>query len=174
MASSCPLFLSSWGSAVRITSVSLCVCMQNAEVTRQMTVARAAQDEVEAVRKEMQEKVKAAQEAADRQVRTRLVWSSLPNVYGKLAPCFQLGGFAPNGVQSLVKLDFSAAKWPNRLLFLRCLKFNLDFSCSGARAARASSGAPERAGLKPGRAGLPEDQHGLFAAGLSLLSSLRS
>lgn len=71
--------------------------MQNAEVTRQMTVARAAQDEVEAVRKEMQEKVKAAQEAADRQVRTRLVWSSLPNVYGKRY------GFAPNGVQSLVK-----------------------------------------------------------------------
>lgn len=34
-----------------------------------MTVARAAQDEVEAVRKEMQEKVKTAQEAADRQVR---------------------------------------------------------------------------------------------------------
>lgn len=69
-----------------------------------MTVARAAQDEVEAVRKEMQEKVKAAQEAADRQVRTRLVWSSLPNVYGKLAPCFQLGAFSPNDVQSLVKL----------------------------------------------------------------------
>lgn len=36
-----------------------------------MTVARAAQDEVEAVRKEMQEKVKAAQESADRQVRER-------------------------------------------------------------------------------------------------------
>uniref|UniRef100_A0AAQ5XDA9 Huntingtin-interacting protein 1-related protein n=1 Tax=Amphiprion ocellaris TaxID=80972 RepID=A0AAQ5XDA9_AMPOC len=36
---------------------------KNAEVTRQMTVARAAQDEVEAVRKEMQEKVKAAHEA---------------------------------------------------------------------------------------------------------------
>lgn len=34
-----------------------------------MTVARAAQDEVEAVRREMQEKVKAAQEAADREVR---------------------------------------------------------------------------------------------------------
>lgn len=48
--------------------------MQNAEVTRQMTVARAAQDEVEAVRKEMQEKVKAAQEAADRQVRTSENW----------------------------------------------------------------------------------------------------
>uniref|UniRef100_A0A665TEC2 Huntingtin-interacting protein 1-related protein n=1 Tax=Echeneis naucrates TaxID=173247 RepID=A0A665TEC2_ECHNA len=43
---------------------------KNAEVTRQMTVARAAQDEVEAVRKEMQEKVKAAHDAADRQVRT--------------------------------------------------------------------------------------------------------
>lgn len=40
---------------------------KNAEVTRQMTVARAAQDEVETMRKEMQEKVKAAQEAADRQ-----------------------------------------------------------------------------------------------------------
>ncbi|XP_033833314.1 huntingtin-interacting protein 1 isoform X2 [Periophthalmus magnuspinnatus] len=40
---------------------------KNAEVTRQMTVARAAQDEVEAVRREMQEKVKVAQEAADRQ-----------------------------------------------------------------------------------------------------------
>lgn len=34
-----------------------------------MTVARAAQDEVDEVRKEMQEKVKAAQEASDRQVR---------------------------------------------------------------------------------------------------------
>lgn len=45
---------------------------KNAEVTRQMTVARAAQDEVEAVRKEMQEKVKAAQEAADRQEREQL------------------------------------------------------------------------------------------------------
>ncbi|XP_040901866.1 huntingtin-interacting protein 1 isoform X1 [Toxotes jaculatrix] len=45
---------------------------KNAEVTRQMTVARAAQDEVEAVRKEMQEKVKAAQETADRQEREQL------------------------------------------------------------------------------------------------------
>uniref|UniRef100_A0A8C6UA95 Huntingtin-interacting protein 1-related protein n=1 Tax=Neogobius melanostomus TaxID=47308 RepID=A0A8C6UA95_9GOBI len=45
---------------------------KNAEVTRQMTVARAAQDEVEAVRREMQEKVKAAQEAADRQVPIKL------------------------------------------------------------------------------------------------------
>lgn len=44
------------------------VCVQNAEVTRQMTVARAAQDEVDAVRREMQEKVKAAQEVAGRQV----------------------------------------------------------------------------------------------------------
>uniref|UniRef100_A0A671X364 Huntingtin-interacting protein 1-related protein n=1 Tax=Sparus aurata TaxID=8175 RepID=A0A671X364_SPAAU len=35
---------------------------KNAEVTRQMTVARAAQDEVEEVRREMQEKVKSAQE----------------------------------------------------------------------------------------------------------------
>uniref|UniRef100_A0A8C7FJH2 Huntingtin interacting protein 1 n=1 Tax=Oncorhynchus kisutch TaxID=8019 RepID=A0A8C7FJH2_ONCKI len=40
---------------------------KNAEVTRQMTVARAAQDEVDTVRREMQEKVKAAQEAAERQ-----------------------------------------------------------------------------------------------------------
>ncbi|KAM9453693.1 huntingtin-interacting protein 1 isoform 3-T4 [Salvelinus alpinus] len=39
---------------------------KNAEVTRQMTVARAAQDEVDSVRREMQEKVKAAQEAAER------------------------------------------------------------------------------------------------------------
>nr|XP_029536625.1 huntingtin-interacting protein 1-like [Oncorhynchus nerka] len=45
---------------------------KNAEVTRQMTVARAAQDEVDSVRREMQEKVKAAQEAAERQVRARL------------------------------------------------------------------------------------------------------
>uniref|UniRef100_A0A673B1F8 Huntingtin interacting protein 1 n=1 Tax=Sphaeramia orbicularis TaxID=375764 RepID=A0A673B1F8_9TELE len=45
---------------------------KNAEVTRQMTVARAAQDEVEAVRKEMHEKVKAAQEAADIQERQQL------------------------------------------------------------------------------------------------------
>uniref|UniRef100_A0A8C7FJX6 Huntingtin-interacting protein 1-related protein n=1 Tax=Oncorhynchus kisutch TaxID=8019 RepID=A0A8C7FJX6_ONCKI len=44
---------------------------KNAEVTRQMTVARAAQDEVDTVRREMQEKVKAAQEAAERQVRAR-------------------------------------------------------------------------------------------------------
>ncbi|KAK0135121.1 Huntingtin-interacting protein 1 [Merluccius polli] len=40
---------------------------KNAEVTRQMTVARAAQDEVEEVKKEMQEKVKAAQEASNTQ-----------------------------------------------------------------------------------------------------------
>ncbi|XP_024132762.1 huntingtin-interacting protein 1 isoform X1 [Oryzias melastigma] len=42
---------------------------KNAEVTRQMTVAQAAQDEVEVVRKEMQEKVKAAQDVTDRQER---------------------------------------------------------------------------------------------------------
>ncbi|XP_064208462.1 huntingtin-interacting protein 1-like isoform X1 [Anguilla rostrata] len=40
---------------------------KNAEVTRQMTVARAAQDEVESVRREMQEKVKAASEDAQKQ-----------------------------------------------------------------------------------------------------------
>ncbi|XP_032368078.1 huntingtin-interacting protein 1 isoform X1 [Etheostoma spectabile] len=45
---------------------------KNAEVTRQMTVARAAQDEVDAVRREMQEKMKAAQEVADRQEREQL------------------------------------------------------------------------------------------------------
>ncbi|XP_021170405.2 huntingtin-interacting protein 1 isoform X2 [Fundulus heteroclitus] len=45
---------------------------KNAEVTRQMTVARAAQDEVEAVRREMQEKVKSAQEASDRQEREQV------------------------------------------------------------------------------------------------------
>uniref|UniRef100_A0A1A7YNZ1 Huntingtin-interacting protein 1 n=1 Tax=Iconisemion striatum TaxID=60296 RepID=A0A1A7YNZ1_9TELE len=45
---------------------------KSAEVTRQMTVARAAQDEVEVVRKEMQDKVKSAQEVADRQEREQL------------------------------------------------------------------------------------------------------
>lgn len=44
---------------------------KNAEVTRQMTVARAAQDEVENVKREMQEKVKAAQEAASKQEKTQ-------------------------------------------------------------------------------------------------------
>uniref|UniRef100_A0A674MFR4 Huntingtin-interacting protein 1-related protein n=1 Tax=Takifugu rubripes TaxID=31033 RepID=A0A674MFR4_TAKRU len=41
---------------------------KNAEVTRQMSVARVAQDEVDAVRREMQEKLKAAQEYTERQV----------------------------------------------------------------------------------------------------------
>ncbi|XP_062241209.1 huntingtin-interacting protein 1 isoform X1 [Platichthys flesus] len=45
---------------------------KNAEVTRQMTVAQMAQDEVEVVRKEMQENVKAAQESAERQERDQL------------------------------------------------------------------------------------------------------
>lgn len=40
---------------------------KNAEVTRQVTLARAAQDEVEAVRREMQEKVKTAQDHAHKQ-----------------------------------------------------------------------------------------------------------
>uniref|UniRef100_A0A8C9WIT3 Huntingtin interacting protein 1 n=1 Tax=Scleropages formosus TaxID=113540 RepID=A0A8C9WIT3_SCLFO len=44
---------------------------KNAEVTRQMTVARAAQDEVECVRKEMEEQVKAAQGEALRRVSIR-------------------------------------------------------------------------------------------------------
>ncbi|XP_020358606.1 huntingtin-interacting protein 1-like isoform X1 [Oncorhynchus kisutch] len=39
---------------------------KNAEVTRQMTVARAVEDEMDSVRREMQEKVKAAKEAAER------------------------------------------------------------------------------------------------------------
>ncbi|XP_036415567.1 huntingtin-interacting protein 1 isoform X2 [Colossoma macropomum] len=42
---------------------------KNAEVTRQMTVARAAQDEVENVKREMQEKLKAVQEATNQQER---------------------------------------------------------------------------------------------------------
>uniref|UniRef100_A0A9J8BB69 Huntingtin-interacting protein 1-related protein n=1 Tax=Cyprinus carpio carpio TaxID=630221 RepID=A0A9J8BB69_CYPCA len=42
---------------------------KNAEVTRQMTVARAAQDEVENVKKEMQDRLKAAQDTASQQVR---------------------------------------------------------------------------------------------------------
>uniref|UniRef100_A0AAX7TTN5 Huntingtin-interacting protein 1-related protein n=1 Tax=Astatotilapia calliptera TaxID=8154 RepID=A0AAX7TTN5_ASTCA len=85
---------------------------KNAEVTRQMTVARAAQDEVEAVRKEMQEKVKAAQEAADRQVRTRLVWSSLPNVYGNEVLGTQLAALESEKaelVQSLSKVEAELA-----------------------------------------------------------------
>ncbi|KAL2095766.1 hypothetical protein ACEWY4_007914 [Coilia grayii] len=45
---------------------------KNAEVTRQMTVARAAQDEVESVRREMQEKVKAAQDASEQQEKAQL------------------------------------------------------------------------------------------------------
>ncbi|XP_055369792.1 huntingtin-interacting protein 1 isoform X2 [Betta splendens] len=45
---------------------------KNAEVTRQMTVAQAAQDEVEEVRREMQEKARCAQEAAERQEREQL------------------------------------------------------------------------------------------------------
>nr|XP_055052160.1 huntingtin-interacting protein 1 isoform X1 [Misgurnus anguillicaudatus] len=45
---------------------------KNAEVTRQMTVARAAQDEVENVQKEMQERLKAAQESASQQERVQL------------------------------------------------------------------------------------------------------
>uniref|UniRef100_A0A8C1STV8 Huntingtin-interacting protein 1-related protein n=1 Tax=Cyprinus carpio TaxID=7962 RepID=A0A8C1STV8_CYPCA len=54
------------GSAKSLGSVLNCTCLcvsQNAEVTRQMTVARAAQDEVENVKKEMQDRLKAAQDA---------------------------------------------------------------------------------------------------------------
>ncbi|XP_034089087.1 huntingtin-interacting protein 1 isoform X3 [Gymnodraco acuticeps] len=45
---------------------------KNAEVTRQMTVAQAAQDEVDEVRREMQEKVKAAQDIAEKQEKEQL------------------------------------------------------------------------------------------------------
>uniref|UniRef100_A0A4W4FMW6 I/LWEQ domain-containing protein n=1 Tax=Electrophorus electricus TaxID=8005 RepID=A0A4W4FMW6_ELEEL len=44
---------------------------KNAEVTRQMTVARAAQDEVENVRREMQERLKAAQDSASQQEKSQ-------------------------------------------------------------------------------------------------------
>uniref|UniRef100_A0A673KBN8 Huntingtin-interacting protein 1-like n=1 Tax=Sinocyclocheilus rhinocerous TaxID=307959 RepID=A0A673KBN8_9TELE len=44
---------------------------KNAEVTRQMTVARAAQDEVENVKKEMQDRLKAARDATSQQVGTQ-------------------------------------------------------------------------------------------------------
>ncbi|XP_062873272.1 huntingtin-interacting protein 1 [Trichomycterus rosablanca] len=44
---------------------------KNAEVTRQMTVARAAQDEVENVRKEVEERVKAAQEVTSKQEKSQ-------------------------------------------------------------------------------------------------------
>ncbi|XP_010769169.1 huntingtin-interacting protein 1 isoform X2 [Notothenia coriiceps] len=45
---------------------------KNAEVTRQITLARAAQDEVDEVRREMQEKVKAAQDVAEKQEKEQL------------------------------------------------------------------------------------------------------
>uniref|UniRef100_A0A8C1HEH9 Huntingtin interacting protein 1 n=1 Tax=Cyprinus carpio carpio TaxID=630221 RepID=A0A8C1HEH9_CYPCA len=45
---------------------------KNAEVTRQMTVARAAQDEVENVKKEMQDRLKAAQDTASQQEKVQL------------------------------------------------------------------------------------------------------
>uniref|UniRef100_A0A8C2GPT3 Huntingtin-interacting protein 1-related protein n=1 Tax=Cyprinus carpio TaxID=7962 RepID=A0A8C2GPT3_CYPCA len=45
---------------------------KNAEVTRQMTVARAAQDEVENVKKEMQDRLKAAQDTASQQSNEQL------------------------------------------------------------------------------------------------------
>ncbi|XP_043114778.1 huntingtin-interacting protein 1 isoform X2 [Puntigrus tetrazona] len=45
---------------------------KNAEVTRQMTVARAAQDEVENVKKEMQDRLKAAQDTASQQEKAQL------------------------------------------------------------------------------------------------------
>uniref|UniRef100_A0A8C9W968 Huntingtin interacting protein 1 n=1 Tax=Scleropages formosus TaxID=113540 RepID=A0A8C9W968_SCLFO len=45
---------------------------KNAEVTRQVSVARAAQEEVELVRREMREKVKAAREEAKQRVRDQL------------------------------------------------------------------------------------------------------
>lgn len=122
-----------------VMCVFTCVlCVQNAEVTRQMTVARAAQDEVEAVRKEMLEKVKAAQEAADRQVRMNDVCQT------------------------------SDSKRSEKKGLSRC---GVDFSCSGAGAVGAASGAPERADISPRRAGLPKDHHGCLTTGHSPLSS---
>uniref|UniRef100_A0A8C2PYN8 Huntingtin-interacting protein 1-related protein n=1 Tax=Cyprinus carpio TaxID=7962 RepID=A0A8C2PYN8_CYPCA len=59
----------SLGSVLNCT----CPCVsQNAEVTRQMTVARAAQDEVENVKKEMQDRLKAAQDTASQQVQKEI------------------------------------------------------------------------------------------------------
>ncbi|XP_051534940.1 huntingtin-interacting protein 1 isoform X2 [Myxocyprinus asiaticus] len=45
---------------------------KNAEVTRQMTVARAAQDEVETVKKEMQDRLKVVQECTSQQEKAQL------------------------------------------------------------------------------------------------------
>lgn len=63
-----PVYFLCMSASVSRAVFHVFMCEQNAEVTRQMTVAREAQDEVDAVRREMQEKVKAAQEFADRQV----------------------------------------------------------------------------------------------------------
>lgn len=69
------LLLCLWGNTSRFSCVLtrlsksfVLYVLQNAEVTRQMTVARATQDEVNAVRREMQGKLKAVQECAERQV----------------------------------------------------------------------------------------------------------
>lgn len=67
------LLLCLWGNRfscvlTRSSKSFVLYVLQNAEVTRQMTVARAVQDEVNAVRREMQGKLKAVQECAERQV----------------------------------------------------------------------------------------------------------
>lgn len=63
-----------------------------------MTVARAAQDEVDTVRKEMQEKVKTAKDAADRQVWIRYTFVSRT----------ELPALSPDDLQRKVVLS---AKW---------------------------------------------------------------
>ena len=59
-----------------------------------MTVARVAQDEVDAVRREMQEKVKAAQEVADRQVSTKCILMSLQHSTQQVRHVYSSQGFA--------------------------------------------------------------------------------
>ena len=78
--------------------------VQNAEVTRQMTVARAAQDEVDEVRKEMQEKVKAAQDAAERQVRmTFMFCNRAKQLSGCCFPAHRSSRFLTDLLTSLVQ-----------------------------------------------------------------------
>uniref|UniRef100_A0A8C6LD55 Huntingtin-interacting protein 1-related protein n=1 Tax=Nothobranchius furzeri TaxID=105023 RepID=A0A8C6LD55_NOTFU len=67
---------------------------KSADVTRQMTVARAAQDEVEMVRKEMQEKVRSAQEALKINVcfmlRSELCHRTTPHLSSRVSLCSSL------------------------------------------------------------------------------------
>uniref|UniRef100_A0A8C6LGD9 Huntingtin-interacting protein 1-related protein n=1 Tax=Nothobranchius furzeri TaxID=105023 RepID=A0A8C6LGD9_NOTFU len=65
---------------------------KSADVTRQMTVARAAQDEVEMVRKEMQEKVRSAQEAINVcfMLRSELCHRTTPHLSSRVSLCSSL------------------------------------------------------------------------------------